>query len=168
MKTCKFCGKQDDGTVPFVHDQKLCIACRNEQKRLKYNTDSERRQTVLENNKKSKTKIWSKEKENAYQEIWRKENKDRSDAIKAKYRASKFKASPSWLSDTHKEQIEVLYLLRDFLSEITNKSYHVDHIIPLQGKEVSGLHVPWNLQILEASENIRKKNKLLVKDIVSS
>ncbi len=66
----------------------------------------------------------------------------------AKRRAKKLHATPKW-SDL--KQIEYIYAN-------CPKGYHVDHIIPLQGELVSGLHVPENLQYLPARENIQKGN----------
>jgi hypothetical protein len=79
----------------------------------------------------------------------------------AKRRAVKLNATPSWLSDSQKEEILNLYWLAQDLRVVTGGDYHVDHIVPIQGKTVCGLHVPWNLQILPADVNFAKGNNLL-------
>jgi hypothetical protein len=92
-------------------------------------------------------------------EIWHKNNHTKVIAIRSKRRAAKINASPSWLNDEHKRKIEILFNEAALLSERGFK-HHVDHIVPLQGKKVCGLHVPWNLRVIPANINIKKKNKI--------
>jgi 5-methylcytosine-specific restriction endonuclease McrA len=47
------------------------------------------------------------------------------------------------------------------MSQTTGERYVVDHIIPLQGEAVCGLHVPWNLRVITQEENLAKSNKLV-------
>lgn len=90
---------------------------------------------------------------------WRKANLDKHAAKENKRRASKLKATPSWLSTEQLRQIEVEYALSKWCTEVMNTPYHVDHIVPLKGKTVCGLHVPWNLQVISASANLSKGNR---------
>lgn len=80
-------------------------------------------------------------------------------AYSAKRRAFKLKATPLWLTDKQKDEIAIFYTEAAKLTKSTGITYHVDHIVPLQGKHVCGLHVPWNLQVITATENVRKNNK---------
>ncbi|CAB4125647.1 HNHc domain containing protein [uncultured Caudovirales phage] len=92
--------------------------------------------------------------------IYAKNNRGKINAKIAKYRISKTQATPLWLTLFQLKQIESIYRLASTLQRLNNIKYHVDHIVPLQGKTVSGLHVPWNLQILTAQNNISKSNSL--------
>ena len=67
---------------------------------------------------------------------------------------------PQWLSEPDKGRIEDFYWFAQDLYKVTGEVYHVDHIVPLQGKTVCGLHVPWNLQILPADLNLSKGNNM--------
>lgn len=83
---------------------------------------------------------------------WRIRNRGRRCAQQRAREEAKHKRTPKWLTQEHKEQMIVLYI------EASSKGLHVDHIVPLRGKYVSGLHVPWNLQLLTPHENLTKKN----------
>tara|TARA_Y100000296_G_C5120234_1_gene229990 strand:+ start:50 stop:664 length:615 start_codon:yes stop_codon:yes gene_type:complete len=69
-------------------------------------------------------------------------------------------ATPHWLTEEHHNMIKLIYKQAKQLTETTGIEHHVDHIVPLRGKKISGLHVPWNLQILTKRENLKKSNKV--------
>lgn len=94
--------------------------------------------------KKNKTHL------DAYIKEHRKSKPYMHSAYAAKRRASLLKATPVWAD---LEAIKCVY------QEAQYFGYQVDHIVPLQGKNVCGLHVVENLQILPPSENSRKGNK---------
>ena len=70
-------------------------------------------------------------------------------------------ATPKWLTDVHKMEIRLKYRLAIELSRLTGERHAVDHIVPLHGDTVCGLHVPWNLQVLTQKDNLLKYNKLI-------
>lgn len=71
-------------------------------------------------------------------------------------------ATPSWLTPAHHEAIAYNYWHARDASRVTGEPYQVDHIVPLRGKNVCGLHVPWNLRVVPADVNQRKHASLEV------
>jgi hypothetical protein len=73
-----------------------------------------------------------------------------------KRRAAKLQRVPPWAD---REAIRAIYKRARDLTEQTGVPHHVDHVLPLRGKRVSGLHVHQNLQIITGAENGRKHNR---------
>lgn len=81
--------------------------------------------------------------------------------ISGKRRAAKLQRTPKWLDKLQLEHIQMFYDSAATLTKELNIKFEVDHIVPLQGDNVSGLHVPWNLQVITKTENLRKSNRSL-------
>lgn len=86
-------------------------------------------------------------------------NKAKDTSKRAKRRAKLLQATPKWLTKEDYKAIECKYSVANMLSRYGNEKHAVDHIVPLQGKTVCGLHVPWNLQVITATDNLKKGNK---------
>lgn len=141
---CSTCLESKDISCFYLHSdgkpRKQCKACRNKSnsKWKKQNLDKVKSYTTPEQytrNLLASTK-------------WRRANL-KYDAFRAKtYRERKSKQCPPW---ANLQDIRDVYLT-------CPDGFHVDHIIPLKGKLVSGLHVANNLQHLSAKENMKKRN----------
>lgn len=122
-------------------------------------------------------KAWgeaNKEKANSYKAKWKAENKERNAAINAAWKQSNpdrvraasnkrnaicRRATPSWANQFF---IDEAYSLARLRTQATGIKWSVDHIIPLSGENVCGLHVENNLQVIPLSENCRKGTRLMV------
>jgi hypothetical protein len=127
-----------------------CVQCREEKAKLWEKQNPEKA-------KKSKQK-WiqqNPEKQKKARREWQQNNK----ALVAKYsrtrQATKKQRTPTW---ANQEEITMWYEVAEVLSR-SGVKFHVDHVVPMQGKNVSGLHVSENMQVLPASLNISKHNQ---------
>lgn len=140
------------------------------QQRKKYREENKEKIAVAYR----KWQIENPEKANANARKWVEKNKEKSRkskmkyfsanlekhvAVEAKRRCVKLSATPNWLTEFDLDFILSIYTQAKELENLDGIKRHVDHIVPLKGKNVCGLHVPWNLQILTATENISKNNK---------
>jgi hypothetical protein len=122
----------------------------------------------------SKYQKENREKVTEYQKLWkhnnpekvkisskksRQTNKHVRNAHTAKRRARKAQRTPLWLTNDELFLIQEAYALASLRTKLTGIEWHVDHIIPMQGDTVSGLHCINNLQIILAKENCSKSNR---------
>lgn len=90
---------------------------------------------------------------------WAEENPHRRRASKALRRALECCARPAWANP---QRIAEIYREAELRSRQSGAEHHVDHIVPLNHPKVCGLHCEANLQVLVASENLRKGNRFEV------
>jgi len=146
---CK--NKPEEGkTRCLKHLRYAALTQDKERKRITYKNwseeNKEHRAEYMSNYQKE-----NKEKVNALHRKWNKTKKGKTcnREKRARRRASKLNATPSWVD---KKELKRIY-------KECPKGFEVDHIIPLQNDIVCGLHVPWNLQYLTPEENYSKANK---------
>jgi hypothetical protein len=157
---CKECSKKNHKKYYSLHKKEII----NNVREWVLKNPDRRKENLKKYNNSEKTKkkhqLWSnlnRDKINKNSRKFSKNNRDKRNALWEKHRADKLDRTPPWITPEMKKDIEFFYKI---CSEMINpKDWNVDHIIPLQGKLASGLHVPQNLQLLESGLNFRKHNK---------
>lgn len=163
MKICPKCGLNEKKPM-----QSYCVGCISVYTKERY---SKKRDSLLKNQheyiEKNREQINSKNKEykaknlekcHNLTKIWKQENKAKVISSNGKRRANLRNAVPKWLTEDDLWMIEQAYELAQLRTRVFGFKWHVDHVIPLKGKNVCGLHTPCNLQVIPAKENLKKRN----------
>lgn len=171
MKTCVKC-KCDKELAAFPKRGNDCKACVSQYMKV-YRADNAIHISVLKKTWKEKNKArvratdikYAQEKpevKRAARAKWRKANQHVLNALGALRKVSQINRTPKWVDSEELWLIKEVYALASLRSKTTNIKWSVDHIVPLQGELVSGLHTISNLQVIPAVMNSAKRNKFEV------
>jgi hypothetical protein len=140
-----------------------CRICKNKQTSSYYYKDKERHRQSADK--------WAQENQDKVREIkasWKKRNPVYTKADRAKRSAIKRSAEVLWDIEFTNFVFEEAHHLRGLRDASSGFKWHVDHVIPLQGKLVCGLHVWNNFAVIPAIINMRKNNKYAIPEERSS
>jgi hypothetical protein len=93
---------------------------------------------------------------------WHTQNPGKAASYSKARSCAKQHRTPLWVDEEHSFLIDEVYGLAALRTKLTGLQWHVDHVLPLRGRKVSGLHVIENLQVLPAKLNLVKSNKFEV------
>jgi hypothetical protein len=176
MKVCKCCGVEK--ALEEYHNHKstkdkkraICKVCTNLQNSRWVEENKEKRKEAAHNLYLSKKDVYkenntswrkaNREKWNNYNKVrlTTEEGKVASAKASAKRRAYKGKAAYSWEEELNDFLIKEMYQLAKLRAKSTGIAWHVDHVIPLKGKLVCGLHIWNNLEVIPGTLNCKKSN----------
>lgn len=132
---------------------RVCMECDAiYQKQARKNDPDKRSASSKATYKKHRAKVLAQKKE------YRQANRGSIAALNAARKARVKQRTPGWLTVDHVWVVKEIYKLSELRTKMFGFQWHVDHIVPLQGEKVSGLHVPWNLQVIPWLDNVVKKN----------
>lgn len=184
LKTCNKCGLEKDAGLFYANKRMkdglntFCIACHkadNNARKAKNRANPEFKASELAYKKQYRERTVAERA--VYMTAWREINrewvlkysKEYRDANRARYnflcqkrKIDLMDRTPKWLTEDDCWIISEAYALAALRTAATGVKHHVDHIVPLRGKTVSGLHVPQNLQVIPWLDNQRKTNKFEV------
>lgn len=104
-------------------------------------------------------KLRHPDKVTAERKAYKQANKGVVNANTRKRQAAKLQRTPGWLTEDDLWLMQQAYELAQIRTALFGFPWHVDHIFPLQGRRVSGLHVPTNLQVIPGTDNCKKSNR---------
>lgn len=157
---------------------KICRICENEQPISDFHRDKIKADGYASQCKECKAaykRVWRKKNRTviyAHKKEWGRKNGDQNEAVglyrngrvipyfktRAEINAGKHARKKERRVAFDQKGISAFYRERDLLNEFTDDVWEVDHIIPLCGELVSGLHVATNLQVIKANDNRDKSN----------
>lgn len=163
--SCKQCKKiSSDSWYKNNKEQKTKTANRwresNKVHVSKLNALNYKKNLIENRTKRAKYHLEHKEQEKTWRQQYLKENPHLGRYWTNKRRVAKLQRVPKWLTSLDWEKIEEYYQYAALLTNVTGIPYEVDHIVPLQGKNISGLHCPQNLQILTRTQNRSKGHRI--------
>lgn len=154
MRLCRTCG-QSKPLADFYASTRnhRCKACAKARVKQWYETNRQRKLEVV-----AAWKTNNKRRQREYQRTWDQKNSDYHRHRVARRRSRQQQAMPQWLAPSANR---CLYAMAERVSRCLGVPYEVDHRVPLRGKTVCGLHVPWNLVVIPRWLNALKSNRLV-------
>lgn len=147
--------KSKDG---YQYNCKVCCKEYSQKPKIRLNQKQySQRPEVKECRKQYSQKPEVKTKKKEYKQ----NNRDKINTLRIKYHACKLNRTPKWLTEQDHFEIELKYFEASEYKRITGLVMEVDHIIPLQGEFMSGLHVPWNLRVVTQTFNRSRPKNIL-------